>query len=172
MINPFKKTYTTKDQNFFKFLSKIRLFGQLTYDEMALFEPFFYLRTYNAEEVVFFRNDPSNALYVVKSGKISLAIDLKEDFEHLITLRSGQSFGENSLLKQTTRVYNALVISDRAELYVLPRVNLEEILESHSKIKAKMLESLAFHYNELNTNLVKTYKSSYGFFNLAQIFGE
>jgi CRP/FNR family transcriptional regulator, cyclic AMP receptor protein len=170
MINPFKKTYSQDEIEFFKFLANIKLFEKLSYDEMSLFKPFFYLRYYALDEVVFFRNDPSNALYVIKSGKISLAMDIKDSFEHLITLKAGYAFGENALLQNTFRVYTSIVVSDKAEIYVIPKVNFEEIFESRTRIKARMMESLAEHYNELNTNLVKTYKSSYGFFNLSQIF--
>jgi len=122
-------------------------------------------------EVVFFRNDPSNALYLVKSGKVSICLDIREDFESLQILKSGAGFGENTLLSNTVRFYNAIAVSETAELYVLPKVNLEDILKSHNKTKTKMLESLAEIYNDFNLHLFKGYKSSHGLFNLSQIFG-
>ena len=78
MINPFKKSYTQKELNTFRFLSRIKLFERLNYKEMAHFLPYFYLREYKMDEVVFFRNDPGNALYLVKSGKISINIDIED----------------------------------------------------------------------------------------------
>ena len=59
MINPFKKSYTQKELNHFRFLSRIKLFERLNYKEMSLFLPYFYLREYKMDEVVFFRNDPA-----------------------------------------------------------------------------------------------------------------
>ena len=64
MINPFKKSYSSQDINLFRFLARIKLFERLNYEEMAQFTPHMYLRPYKLEEVVFFRNDPSNALYI------------------------------------------------------------------------------------------------------------
>ena len=59
---------------------------------MALFLPHLHLRQYKNEEVVFFRNDPSNAFYIVKSGKVSLNIDVNNQFEVLMVLKSGGRF--------------------------------------------------------------------------------
>lgn len=171
MFNLFKKSYDEKEINFFRYLSRMKIFEKLTYEEMALFQPYFYRREYNMNEVVFFRNDPSNALYLVKSGKISLCIDVRDDFETLLTIKAGNAFGENSLLKDGYRVYNAIVISEKSEMFVLPKVNIDEILTEHYKIKAKMMESLAEIYNDYHLNIFKGYKSSLGLFNLSQVFG-
>ncbi len=156
--------------NLFRFLSRIKLFERLSYKEMALFLPYFYLREYHMDEVVFFRNDPSNALYMVKSGKVGISIDVNEEFEQLSTSKAGTAFGANALLHDTTRVHNAIVISERAELYVLPKVNIIEILENHSVLKSKMMESLAEEFEAFQSDLLKSYRSSFGFFNLSQIF--
>ncbi|MCG8310430.1 MAG: cyclic nucleotide-binding domain-containing protein [Cytophagales bacterium] len=170
MINPFKKSYTQKELNTFRFLSRIKLFEQLNYKEMSYFLPYFYLREYKMDEVVFFRNDPGNALYLVKSGKVSINIDVEEEFELLSVIKSGGAFGESSLLSESNRVYTAIIHSERAELYVLPKVNIHEIFEGHSNIKTKMTESLAELYNDFMVNLFKGYRSSMGLFNLSQVY--
>ncbi|MGK7397881.1 MAG: Crp/Fnr family transcriptional regulator [Candidatus Cyclobacteriaceae bacterium M3_2C_046] len=170
MINPFKKSYTAKELNIFRFLSKIKIFEKLTYDEMAHFLPYLYLRRYKGNEAVFFRGDPSNALYLVKSGKVSLSLDVKEKLEVLRVVRSGEAFGSSSLLDQTYRIYNSIVDSESAEMYVVPKVNIYEIFSENEKVKAKMITSLAEIYNGMMDNLFKAYKSSLGFFNLAQVY--
>ncbi len=170
MINPFKKSYTSKELNTFRFLSKIKLFEHLNYKEMSYFLPYLYLREYKMDEVVFFRNDPGNALYLVKSGKVSINIDIDDGFELLSIIKSGEAFGENALLEESNRVYTAIIHSERVELYVLPKVNINEIFEGHTVIKTKMQESLTEIYNGLMVNLFKGYKSSMGLFNLSQIY--
>ena len=99
MINPFKKSYTQKELNTFRFLSRIKLFERLNYKEMSYFLPYFYLREYKMDEVVFFRNDPGNALYLVKSGKVSINIDVEDNFELLNVIKSGGAFGESAQTK-------------------------------------------------------------------------
>jgi len=170
MINPFKKSYTSKELNTFRFLSRIKLFERLNYKEMSYFLPYFYLREYNMNEVVFFRNDPANALYLVKSGKISINIDIDEEFELLNVVKSGGVFGESALLEEANRIYTSIIYSERAELYVLPKVNIHEIFDGHPQIRTKMIESLGELYYQHMMSLFKEYKSSLGLFNLSQIF--
>jgi CRP/FNR family cyclic AMP-dependent transcriptional regulator len=170
MINPFKKSYTSKELNTFRFLSRIQLFERLNYKEMSYFLPYFYLREYKMNEVVFFRNDPANALYLVKSGKISINIDIEDEFELLDVVKSGRAFGESALLTDSNRVYTSIVYSERAELYVLPKVNIHEIFDGHVQIRMKMIESLGELYYQHMVSLFKGYKSSLGLFNLSQIF--
>jgi CRP-like cAMP-binding protein len=170
MINPFKKSYTSKELNTFRFLSRIKLFERLNYKEMSYFLPYFYLREYKMNEVVFFRNDPANALYLVKSGKISINIDIEEEFELLDVVKSGRAFGESALLADSNRIYTSIIYSERAELYVLPKVNIHEIFDGHAQIRMKMIESLGEWYYQHMMNLFKEYKSSLGLFNLSQIF--
>lgn len=170
MINPFKKSYTQKELNTFRFLSRIKLFERLNYKEMSYFLPYFYLREYKMEEVVFFRNDPGNALYLVKSGKVSINIDVEEEFELLSIIKSGGAFGESALLAESNRVYTSIIHSERAELYVLPKVNIHEIFDGHQVIKTKMIESYAELHNDYMVNLFKGYRSSLGLFNLSQVY--
>jgi CRP-like cAMP-binding protein len=170
MINPFKRSYTAKELNLFRSLSKVKPFEQLNYEEMALFLPFLHLRQYKEDEAVFFRNDPSNAFYIVKSGKVSLNIDVNNQFEVLMILKSSGFFGHNAFIDVSSRMYTAIVISEIAELYVLPKVNIMEIFESRPRIRGKMMTSIAELYNEFNKKIFDTYRSSLGFFNLSDTF--
>ena len=170
MINPFKKSYSREEINTFRFLSRIKLFSLLSNDELSEFVPYLYPRKYKKDEVVFFRDDPSQALYIVKRGEITLNIDINDRFEKLVEVKSGQAFGDNTLLTNTKRLYTAVTSSDSATLFVIPQVNILEIFNSNDKIKAKMLTSLAEMYNQYTGNLFKAYKSSFGFFDIAEAY--
>jgi len=172
MINPFQKTYTTKELNLFSFLANVELFKELSHKEMALFIPFMHERDYESDEVVFFRGDPSQALYVVIKGRVTLNIDIKDRFEVLTEVRSNKAFGDNSLVGNTKRIYSAIVASEQANLYVIPQVNIMEIFENEPIIKAKMLQSLAEAYNYYTQRLLEAYKSSFGFFEISQVYKE
>jgi CRP/FNR family cyclic AMP-dependent transcriptional regulator len=170
MINPFKKSYSIKELNLFRMLSRVKPFERLNYEEMAMFLPHLYLREYKLDEAVFFRNDPSNAFYIVKSGKVSLNIDINKDFEVLQVLKSGGYFGHNAFLENSIRVYSAIIISEISELYVLPNVNIMEIFDRRARIRAKMMTSIAELYNEFNHKIFSTYRSSLGFFNRSDAY--
>ena len=171
-MNPFKRTYSSEDINLFRFLAKMKLFESLTYEELYEFVPHMYLRSYKLDEIVFFRKDPSNALYVIKNGQISLNIDVNGKFEPLTSIRSGEAFGDNALLPGARRIYTSVVVSESADLYVIPQMNIEEIFDSEPRLKAKMMTSFAELYNIYTTNLFKAYRSNYGFFDLAQAYSK
>lgn len=170
MINPFKKTYTTYELRMFNFLSNIRIFKSLTYKEMAYFIPYLHERHYKLDEVVFFRGDPSHAIYLLKRGEVQLTIDVNNGFEGVARIPAGNAIGESCLIDHTHRVLNAFVCSETAQFYVIPQDNIFTIFEDHEKIRRKMIESLAQIYHEYNTNLFKSYRSSFGFFHLGELY--
>ena len=105
MNNPFKKTYSLAEREKFAFLEKVKFFKHLTYDEMSQFLPAIHQRKHVQDEVVFFRNDPSQALYILEKGEVTLNIDIRTDFETIIKIKEGEPFGENSLLENSKRSY-------------------------------------------------------------------
>jgi len=154
----------------FNFLRKSRIFEKLTDEEMIHLIPHLYLRKYKQNEVVFFAGDPSNALYIVKSGIVTLNLDIKDSFEKLMTLRSGRVFGDNAVLEGTKRIYTAIVMTEEAQIYVIPKVNLQEVMVENPLICAKIMTAFAHMYNDYTVNLFKTYKSSLGFFDLHTVY--
>ena len=170
MLNPFKKSYSSQEISLFRFLNKIKLFENLAYEELSEFVPHMYLRSYKVNEVVFFREDPSHALYIVKNGKVSLNVDVGEQFQSLTSVKSGETFGENALIQDTKRIYTSIVTSDSADLYVIPQVNIQEILDGDPKVKAKVMTCFSKIYNEYMVNLFKAYRSNFGFFDLSQAY--
>jgi CRP/FNR family cyclic AMP-dependent transcriptional regulator len=170
MLNPFTKTYDEEQLKMFEFMQAINLFERLRQKELARFLPAMHHRKYVRDEVVFFSKDPSQALYLIKAGKVNLTIDIKDNFETIMEVTRGEAFGENSLIENAKRTYTALVDSDEAELIVIPHFALQEIFESNPKIKAKMMTSLAEYYNANNQRLFRSYRESFGFFSLRQMF--
>lgn len=170
MLRFFQKKYAEEDLLLFNFLRRNRLFEELTDEELSNFTPYIYLRKYHENEVVFFTGDPSNAIYIVKSGVVSLNIEIRNDFEKLETLRSGRLFGDNAILKDTKRLYTAIVMTEESEIYVIPKANILEVMDDHEMIKAKVMSAFAEIYNEYTTNLFKVYKSSLGFFDLHTLY--
>lgn len=170
MLNPFRKSYTSDELDVLRFLGKCKLFESLSQDELYLFLPYLYLRTYKENEVVFFRDDPSQAVYIMKSGSVALSIDMREKTEFLTTVKTMHTFGDNALVPRAKRLYNAVVTSETAEIYVLPQANLHSTFERYPAIKGKMYQALSTSYNQYMVNLFKAYKSSFGFFELSSAY--
>ncbi len=170
MLNPFSKTYDEDQLKTFDFMQGINFFERLRQNELARFLPAMHHRKYVRDEVVFFSKDPAQALYLIKSGRVNLTIDIKDNFETIMEVKPGEAFGENSLLENAKRTYTALIVSDEAELIVIPHFAIQEIFESNPKIKAKMVTSLAEFFNTNNQRLFRSYRESFGFFSLRQMF--
>jgi len=168
--NPFSRTFNTSELETFEFLSQVKFFEKLRNIEMSRFLPAIHERKYKKDEVVFFSGDPSQAIYIVKSGMVKLTIDIRDTFETVHEVRAREAFGENALLENQNRIYTAIVASEMAEFMIIPHYAIQEIFDNNSKIKAKMMTSLAEFYNENNRRLFKSYKSSFGFFNLSEMF--
>ncbi|PWJ42533.1 cyclic nucleotide-binding domain-containing protein [Sediminitomix flava] len=170
MLFPFKKTYSKHERRLFRFLQKNYLFRKLNENELAEFLPYMYPRHYEKGEVIFFRNDPSQALYLVNKGVVALNLDVSDKFEELTRLKTADAFGDNALLEDKKRVYNAICFSDQCELYVIPTVNIYDIFEHNAKIRAKVMTSMAENYDRYMSNLFRSYQDAYGFFDLGMAF--
>jgi len=170
MINPFSKTYTQQEKEIFGYLKSLSLFNALDYSELQAFVPHLYERSYVKDEAVYFRNDPSHALYLLRQGRVSMNVDVGDKFELLAEYFAPHVFGQNCLLNGTKRPVNAIISSERALLYVAPRDNIKNIMEANNNIKIKLMESLASLYESRNSKVIKNYRNSYGLFNLGEIF--
>jgi len=172
MFNPFKKTYSQKEKEQIGFLRKVQPFDLLSDDQLYIFLPYLYPRQYKKNEAVFFRKDPSQALYIVKSGEVELSLDRDGKMEALMDVKKAEAFGDNCFIKDSNRIYNAIVTSEEADLLVLPQGNILEIFDSKSKVKALILESLLTRYSNYTTRIFEVYKSSFGFFELKRAYSD
>lgn len=154
----------------FRFMNRVVLFRGFTKSELSGLQPYLNLRTYKQGEVVFFREDPAAALYLVKTGEVDLSLDVNDKLELLTTEHARGSFGDEALLPGQKRMYNAIVASESAELYVLPSANLYDYLERNKRGGAKLYMNLAKVRNEFMMRLFKAYRQEYGLFELSQAF--
>ncbi len=168
--NIFAKQYSAKEKVLFRFLRQSKLFEKLTDDELAEFVPFLNIRKYAKNEAIFFRNDPSQALYIIKAGEVMLNLDVQEKFEELIVIYKGESFGDNALIEGARRNYNAICNSETCEVYVLPQVNILTIFEENIEIKAKVLQAFSFYYDQYLSNVFKAYRDTFSFFDLSEAY--
>lgn len=171
MIKFFKRTYTNEENKIFTFLRQVPLFAQLTDEGMYHFVPYMYERKYKKNEVIFFRNDPSNALYVIRRGQVTISLDIEDNMEELAVAKPLETLGDNALLPEARRMYNAIISSEEAQFYVIPKINIIEIFEDYPKVKAKMMTAFAEDYERYMNNIFSAYRSAYGFFDLRMVYG-
>ena len=90
---------------------------------------------WRAGSVVFEKGSPSQALYIVLSGKVRISEDLDGEEVEISRVGPGESFGELSLMLRTTHLRNAVAVED-TELLVVPATSFEELLASNPDLDA------------------------------------
>jgi CRP/FNR family transcriptional regulator, cyclic AMP receptor protein len=88
-----------------------------------------------AGSVVFEEGSPSDALYVVLSGRVRIVDRDGERESEVAGVEPGDSFGELSLMLSTTHSKTAVVDED-AELMTIPKTSFRDLLESNPDLTA------------------------------------
>jgi CRP-like cAMP-binding protein len=99
---------------------------------------------FEAGEMVFRAGDPGDSLYVLRSGEVTLGIEIagRRELRRLATLTAGQVFGEMALIDRRDRSANARA-SAAAELWVLDRKATERMRADDPALYIAVLTNLA-----------------------------
>jgi diguanylate cyclase (GGDEF)-like protein len=86
------------------FLKDIRIFCDLTDEEVQGLRNLLYPRTLNRGEILFKQGDPGGELFVVESGTVSIAVTLNNGKSlEIAEFKKGDFFGEMSIFEQEPR---------------------------------------------------------------------
>jgi CRP/FNR family transcriptional regulator, cyclic AMP receptor protein len=83
--------------------------------------------------VIFEHGSPSEALYIVLSGRVRIVDVIDGEEVEIATLEPGDFFGELSLLLHTTHSKTARAM-ELTELMVLPKASFQELLASNAEL--------------------------------------
>ena len=97
---------------------------------------------WRAGSQIFMPGAPGDALYIVLTGEVQI---LSDTGEPVARLQPGDSFGEISLLLNTTHSRRALAIVD-TELLVLPKDAFLAMLETNQRLAEHFDAVLRTHY--------------------------
>lgn len=119
-------------------LRKTPLFGALDSLTLGRFAALFRVCTFRAGEIIFDEQGESEAMFIVFAGEVDLAVEEKGGFSTFTTLHRGDFFGEESLLLDNPRFYQAAAASSVTLLcldvarylnFDAPLTGVEETLE-------------------------------------------
>lgn len=94
-----------------------------------------------ANSVVFEKGSPSDALYIILTGRVRIADVIDDKEVEIATLEPGDFFGELSLLLHTTHSKTATTLED-TELMVLPKESFQELLAAHADLAGHLRRKL------------------------------
>jgi CRP-like cAMP-binding protein len=168
--NPFKRSFSQEELVQFRFLSNVKLFAGMSNQELSGLLPYLFVREYKENEVVFFREDPSAALYLIRSGSVTLNLDIDGRLETLTNIKAYGFFGEEALIDGQKRIYNAVIDSEEAELVVIPQANINDHCERNKGFNAKLYSNLSKIQSDFQARLFKAYRQEFGLFELKLAF--
>jgi CRP/FNR family cyclic AMP-dependent transcriptional regulator len=125
------------------FLATVPLLGGLDGDELQRFAELTRAKTYPRGSVILFENDPGDALFVVRSGRVKVVL-IGEDGREVILgmLGVGDHFGELSLIDDRPRSAHVIAMED-TDLLVLRREDFRARVESSPRVAWSLLTELS-----------------------------
>ncbi len=123
-----------------KLLRKVRMFQNLSDDELQKFRDISEERPFNAGDVIIEENSEGKALYIVKRGTVVVSkIDGALESE-LVKLFAGEHFGEMSLVDDAKTSARVSAFNE-VECLVISRKNFLNLMSSNVVLAAKVYKA-------------------------------
>lgn len=142
-------------KNIPKFLRAIPVLGIFTDNELRILSKHMHHRSFGDGEIIFRQNDVGFGFYLIYGGHVDIMVNSRDeetesaspsaesDVSRLLTLESGEYFGELSLLQEHS-VRNASAISRQGcELLGLFKPDVDQLIIQYPVIAAKLLQSVS-----------------------------
>jgi CRP-like cAMP-binding protein len=111
------------------------------------------MRRFRRGEIIFHAGDPGDALFIIVSGEVKIALPSAEGDEAILaTLRPGDVFGELALLDGAPRSATASALV-ATEVVLLPRDRFRELIATEPAVRDILLASLAGELRRLTTHV-------------------
>ena len=105
------------------------------------------------KEVVYFPEEPSNTIYLIKSGKIKISrISSDGQTITLALLGAGEIFGESAILGQETHQNIAEVVED-AVICAMDRAAFQELLENSNALSRRVRSHLGLRIRKVEAQI-------------------
>ncbi len=124
-------------------LARVPLFADLDDESLRELSAVARKRVFRQGEVIFHRDDPGQVLYIVKEGKVKIALTSPDGQEVSLTVfGAGECFCELSILDGEPRSADAVAL-ERVELYALQRQDFVNVVMNHPKIAVQVMKVIS-----------------------------
>jgi CRP/FNR family transcriptional regulator, cyclic AMP receptor protein len=126
-----------------KFLGSVPVFSQITEGSSHSLARASKFQAVEKGEMIFCQADPSEAVYIVRTGKISIVLLSTDGREMVINeMHSGDVFGELGILTQKPRSTSAIA-QTRSQILVIPRQAFLKVMDEEPHLARLVLEITA-----------------------------
>ncbi len=134
-------------------LAGVELFSELDDGELAKVADLAQLRSVPKDTTIFHAGDPADAVFVVASGKVKIAVTSTDGKEFILTvLGAGQVFGEMALLESAPRSASVITIT-ACDLLVINRTDFQHLLNTSPSLSRKLLAILSRRLRRANSKM-------------------
>lgn len=100
-------------------------------------------RSFSAGETIFRRGDPGDELYLIRRGMVRILLPLAGGkYHNLAAFGRGNFFGDMAFLDRGARSADAVAVT-AADLFVISRMQFDELARAHPLLGVKMFARLA-----------------------------
>jgi len=125
------------------FLATVPLFKSLDAPELERFAELVREKSYPKGSVILFEDDPGDALFVVRSGRVKVVLLAEDGREVILSLMGvGEYFGELSLIDDQPRSAHVIAMEE-SSLLVLRRDDFRRRVESSPGVAWALLQELS-----------------------------
>ena len=129
--------------NRFEFLKQLPLFANVNEAELSLLANDFATRRFQQSEAIFFQGDPSQALYLIETGRVRIYVQDEDGQEtSVIYFGAGDIFGELAAIDGLPRSASAIA-ADETIVHVLSRERLRAHLLASPQLAYNFMQALA-----------------------------
>lgn len=126
-----------------KFLKEISIFNNLDFKLLGKIINITYTKVYQKDETIFSEGDIGKAIFIIAAGSVEITKKISEKEEKiLITLSTGDFFGEMALLEELPRSATARTMEE-TEIYIIYKVNFDSLIEKYPQVGLKITKNLA-----------------------------
>lgn len=134
------------------YLRRVPIFCMLEPRILAILAEMTHPQHYRKGQIIFYRDDPGNAMYVLVAGSVELTLPSDAGSEVLVArLRPGEHFGELAVLDGRPRYVTAVAVED-TQVLAMSRDKLLGFLREHAEASLQITLSLCLrlrHITEL-----------------------
>lgn len=134
------------------YLRQVPIFGMLEPKHLALVAEMTHRRHYRKEQIIFYRGDPGDAMYILLTGSAKMTLPSETGSDVFVArLHPGDHFGELAVLDARPR-YVTVIATEATELLAIYRDNLLAFMREHADVSLQVAISLCLrlrHITEL-----------------------
>ncbi|MCL2063834.1 MAG: cyclic nucleotide-binding domain-containing protein [Candidatus Cloacimonetes bacterium] len=134
----YNKELDVIDYNFYR---SIDILQNLTNNELTKINDIFIHKSYKKGETIFKENHPNALMYIIKSGRVRLHVNLPYEEITISDLEAKKHFGEIGIFLESNRISSAYAL-DNAELIAINKTEFIQFVKNQPGTGIKLLYNL------------------------------